>query len=148
MKSESSETFGLGAKAKILIELVLQLATDTTGEPQSVDRIAKKIGFHRTYIHRLSKPLRECGMIMSIQGKRGGYLLNADPKDIDLMFLIKSSGDGSVIFPCLADPQSCPGKGRIACSKLEVWRVLNDRLVDLFTSITIEDIMNENVRRD
>ncbi len=141
------QEFCFSQKTKILIESLLHLAEDTSGEPQTIDSLAKKIGFGNTYIRRLLKPLLNDGIVMPFRGVTGGYVLNVEPKSVTLLYLLSSTGDAGVLCNCRADGSGkCAARGKEpTCSRHDFWHAMTDFLHDVFGSITLQDIIDGEV---
>lgn len=147
VKQECRE-FHFSQKTKILLEFLSHLAEDVSGDPQTIDALARKIGYGKSYIHKLLKPLRDSGIVMPIRGSTGGYVLNAEPKNVTLLHLLASTGDAGVLYNCDGGGSGeCAARGEgYACSLHGFWHTLTDFLHNTFGSITLQDIIDGDVK--
>lgn len=90
MKLSTRSTYGMRA----LVELAL-----TAGHgPVSATLIAKRQGLSVAYLEQLLHRLKRQGMIRSVRGPRGGYLLAMEPQRItmaDVVHILDGNGAGN-----------------------------------------------------
>ena len=72
----------LSKKAEYALRAMLAMASDSSGEPVSVRRLAEEHGLPRKFLEAVMRELREAGLVRSIPGKQGGYLLEKPVGDI------------------------------------------------------------------
>ncbi|HIB53524.1 MAG TPA: transcriptional regulator, partial [Nitrospirales bacterium] len=75
MKISRLEEYGL--------RCVLQLAQHAETSMR-VEEIAKLEGLSKAYVAKIMSPLRRAGLVLSVRGVRGGYLLTRSPEAITL----------------------------------------------------------------
>ncbi|MBQ27813.1 MAG: transcriptional regulator [Nitrospiraceae bacterium] len=75
MKISRLEEYGL----RCMLQLVQHV-----GEPMRVEAIAKLEGLSKAYVAKIMSPLRRAGLVLSVRGVRGGYLLVRPPEMITL----------------------------------------------------------------
>ncbi|MHC4821993.1 MAG: RrF2 family transcriptional regulator, partial [Planctomycetota bacterium] len=61
------------------LRCLVQLARDRSGDPLSAREIAAREGLTVEYVTQLLVKLRHAGLVRSIRGSRGGFLLTGDP---------------------------------------------------------------------
>ncbi len=62
----------------------LAVIADRRGEPASSDWIAQSIGTNPVVVRRAMAPLRDAGLVTSVAGAAGGFLLAKPPETIGL----------------------------------------------------------------
>ncbi len=75
MKISRLEEYGL--------RCVVQLAHHA-GQSMQVEEIAQLEGLSKAYVAKIMSPLRRAGLVASIRGVRGGYILTRPPEAITL----------------------------------------------------------------
>lgn len=63
---------------------ILQLAMGGTDHPQTTGSIAEKEGLSREYVEKILFQLRKTGLVKSVRGIKGGYILTQNPNDISI----------------------------------------------------------------
>lgn len=59
------------------------------GAPQSVKCIAERQGIPEAYLEQLIAPLRKAGLVLSIRGAQGGYILAKEPAAISVGAILR-----------------------------------------------------------
>jgi Rrf2 family protein len=59
-----------------------ELLQHKTEQPMQIREISAKADIPQNYLEQLLSKLRHAGLVKSVRGSRGGYLLSCDPKDI------------------------------------------------------------------
>lgn len=84
MKITAQEEYGL--------RCLLQLARSPQGQVVSVKEIAAKEGLSGAYAEKLLRILSRAGLVHSLRGLKGGYMLNRPPAQIALGEVIRALG--------------------------------------------------------
>lgn len=84
MKITAQEEYGL--------RCLLQLARVTRGELVSVRDIAAREGLSNAYAEKLLRLLSKAGLVHSVRGIRGGYMLNRPASAITLGEVVRALG--------------------------------------------------------
>ncbi len=84
MKITSQEEYGL--------RCLLQLAQLPQGQIVSVKDIAVKEGLSHAYVEKLLRLLSRAGLVHSVRGMKGGYVLNRPPGQIALGEVVRALG--------------------------------------------------------
>ena len=96
----------ISTKGRYAIRLMLDLASDTSGKPVSLNDIASRQQISEKYLEQIISVLNKAGYVKSIRGPQGGYQLVKKPEEYTVgMILRTTEGD-------LA-PVSCVGSGAV-----------------------------------
>ena len=146
MKLSTRSTYGMRA----LVELALASGRG----PVSAARIAKRQELSVAYLEQLLHRLKKEGLVHSIRGPRGGYLLAKGASHITMADVVKvldgeragsghsSNGNGH--------GKRKPGRGagaeahrHAAWIAKAVWRCVHERLAQSLGGVTLEDLCEE-----
>lgn len=101
--------------------------------PTSLKSIAKNNDLSEHYLEQLIAPLRNAGLVRSIRGAYGGYILGKEPGQI-------TSGD---VIRVLEGPISpVEGIEDEEPVKRQLWIRIRDAVKDVLDNTTIEDLAN------
>ncbi|KMY50904.1 cysteine metabolism transcriptional regulator CymR [Peribacillus loiseleuriae] len=115
----------------IMIELAKQYGEGKS--PTSLKSIAQTHNLSEHYLEQLIAPLRNAGLVRSIRGAYGGYILTKEPKEI-------TSGD---IIRVLEGPITpVEGIEDEEPIKRQLWVRIRDAVKDVLDSTTLEDLSN------
>lgn len=84
MKITAQEEYGL--------RCLLQLARAPQGEVVSVKEIGMKEGLSSAYVEKLLRILSKAGLVHSMRGIKGGYVLNRPPAAVTLGEVVRALG--------------------------------------------------------
>src|SRR5690625_7937979 len=72
----------ISTKGRYGLTIMIELARKFGEGPTSLKSIAKDNDLSEHYLEQLAAPLRNAGLIKSIRGAYGGYILAREPKEI------------------------------------------------------------------
>ena len=84
MKITAQEEYGL--------RCLLQLAKGSEGQLVSVKEIARREGLSTAYVEKLLRHLARAGLVHSMRGIKGGYLLNRPAGSVTLGEVVRALG--------------------------------------------------------
>jgi Rrf2 family protein len=129
----------LSTKGRYGLRAMIQLAGAERDVPMLMSDIAEHQGFSRKYLHALLTTLKEAGLVRSVRGAKGGYLITKDPADIRVGDVFKALEGSAAVVDCLDNGDSCPRSD--GCTARGMWRELNDAIVDVLDRTTIADLV-------
>ena len=127
------------------LRCMLQLALAQTDDPVSVALVADNEGLSTEYAGKLLNLLRQAGLVRSIRGRNGGFVLVRAPREISLADVLR------VFSPDLFDVEYCNRYTgaedscvhTTSCALRPVWWTLSDMVTRTLESITLMDLMCE-----
>ena len=137
MKLSTKSTYGLRA--------MLNVAMESNGIAVPISDISKKEGISVQYLEQLLNKLRHEGLIESVRGPKGGYMLSKDPVDITVADIVKAL-EGDIRLSHCVSSAKVPGancKKTRSCVPKLVWLKLSNAISDCLESMTLEDLCGE-----
>lgn len=128
----------LSTKSRYGLRILVQIAVDTkNGQPVGGKEVARRQHISSAYMEQILIPLRNVGIVTSIRGRNGGYLLNRDPKDITLLDVLEIF-EGKLD---LVDSNTCAQcENLTVCPTRSVWQRLSAVLREESKAITVADL--------
>ena len=124
----------LTSKGRYAVTAMLDVALNSETGPVPLADISERQGISLSYLEQLFSRLRKNGLVSSVRGPGGGYLLGKDAGSIAVGEVI-SAVDESV------DATRCQGKGGCQggdkCLTHALWRDLSERLTGFLNNITL-----------
>lgn len=137
MKLSTRTTYGTRA--------LVELALAPPGCPLSVRRIAQRQDISSKYLEQIMIPLREAGIVESVRGPTGGYIL-ARPAEQIVLAEVYSLLEGSTApVDCLESDGSCPMHD--VCPSRETWGRIKEAIERVLHSKTLADLARVTRRR-
>ena len=140
MKITALEEYGL--------RCAIRLAMAPGGQPVTVSEIAEKEGLTVPYVGKLMSILRQTGLIESVRGRSGGYVLSRPAAQITVEEVLSSLGE-----PLFASNycDSHPGNLQVCshqsdCSIRSVWQVLGDVIQRVLRGTSLADLCLQEQR--
>jgi Rrf2 family protein len=129
----------LSTKGRYGVRLMLDLAIHHGDGPVLLRDIAKRQGISEKYLWNLIHPLKTLGLVNSIRGAHGGYVLAKDPSEINLKDILIAL-EGSLCFvDCVDKPSLC--KRSFSCIFRDVWCGVSNDFLQTLENITLEKMI-------
>src|SRR5699024_6199776 len=123
----------ISTKGRYGLTIMIELARKFGEGPTSLKVIAKDNDLSEHYLEQLAAPLRNAGLIRSIRGAYGGYVLAREPKDI-------TSGD---IIRVLEGPITpVEGMEDEEPAKQALWLRIRDAVKDVLDQTTLDELIH------
>lgn len=114
-----SRAVKLTVKSDYATRAVLELARSyESGQARRVDDLAKVAGVSANYLVQILIELKSRGIVKSLRGKEGGYLLDRAPSEISLGDVLRCIHGEVFDTPALGD-ENCPEELRRGWAKLQ-----------------------------
>lgn len=131
----------------LIIVISLARRARAGGGPVAARELAEAERLPADYIEQILLRLRRAGLVESVRGARGGYLLARNPTAISVRDVMTASEHQTFEVNCASHPvdaERCDPGG--ACSIRPVWHALQRRVDDLLAGISVADLMKEEAR--
>ena len=131
----------LSTKGRYGLKAMFELALTQKNGPVPLRQIAQRQNISEQYLEQIFSTIKKSGLIKSVRGAQGGYLLSKEPKDITVGdILIVLEGPVS-ISDCVVDEDICENSG-ICVTKI-VWERLKKGIEDVINSITLQNMIDD-----
>jgi Rrf2 family iron-sulfur cluster assembly transcriptional regulator len=123
---------------------VVNLAAAVGNEPISISYIAKKEQLSPEFLEQIFFRLKKAGVIRSVRGPKGGFVLNHKPSEISVKTILDAVGEPLFPAPC-ADhgTKACPQQE--GCLISPIWQDFYELMRKYLSAISLKDIV-ENKR--
>jgi len=125
----------ISTKGRYGLTIMIELAKKYGDGPVPLKTIAQANDLSEHYLEQIVSPLRNAGLVKSIRGAYGGYILAREPKEI-------TSGD---VIRVLEGPiQLVEGIEDEEPAKRELWIRIRNAIKDVLDHTTLEDLANHS----
>lgn len=119
---------------------MVDLALNSTTEQVSLNSIAERQKISVHYLEQVFSLLKKGGLVKSVKGSQGGYILAENPVKITVGVILRAL-EGDLLIT--DENETMPSPDSIEyCLTINVWNKLNDSINSLVDSITLEDLVN------
>ena len=129
----------LSTKGRYGSRAMLDLALRYGQGPIMVREIAGRQQLSEKYLEQILSELRKAGLVISFQGKKGGFKLARPPEDITLREVLEVLEGSFAPVRCVEDKAFC--KRSDACSMRDVWENLRTAQVNVLDEWNLEKLM-------
>ncbi len=137
----------ISTKGRYSVTALYELALHYGQGPVSLKSVAQSQGLSENYLEQLMLPLRRAGLVKSIRGAQGGYMLGKAPGDITITDIITTvEGPIAVVDCLLADAESAEQACHKACGCVTrgIWEKVCDSISEVLDSITLQTLLNSD----
>lgn len=136
----------LSTRSRYGVRMMLDLACNYGEKPVFLKDIATREKISEKYLSLIVIPLRSAGLIRSIRGARGGYILAREPENISLRDIVEAVDGETCLVNCVKDPGSCDRVA--ACPTRELWALLGDKINETLDSVSLAQLArNKKVQK-
>jgi len=121
---------------------MLDIALNCADGPVCLRDISKRQGITEKYLWHLINPLKSAGLIESIRGAHGGYILAKPLVAISIREIVRSLEGPLSLVDCVEKPGSC-SKAQ-SCVARELWKDVADKISQTLEAVTLKDIVERH----
>ena len=134
----------LSKKSRYGLRALIDLSVNSKSDQVSLNSIAERNSISPQYLEHVFAGLRRAGIVKSIKGPQGGYLLNHAPEDITVADILDAlEGNYRMEEEEVADNCKCKGIAD-SIQKLLIDEA-NSRMDELLTGLTLADLEKDYV---
>lgn len=123
----------ISTKGRYGLTIMIELARKYGGGPISLKSIAEDNDLSVHYLEQLAAPLRNSGLIKSIRGAYGGYVLTKEPSAIKAGDIIRVLEGPIVLVEGIEGEEP---------AKQALWVRVTEAVKEVLDTTTLEDLIN------
>jgi len=128
----------LSSKGRYAVMAMADMATADDGAVVPLAAISARQHISQAYLEQLFVKLRRAGLVDSMRGPGGGYLLARPAAEITLASVMHAVDEPVKMTRCATGESGCVADHR--CLTHDVWRSLGDHIVSFLDGVTLSDI--------
>ena len=135
----------LSTKGRYGLRALIDLAQFSEVEPVSIGSIAARQGISERYLEQLMALMKKAGLIKSIRGAGGGYVLAKDARDISVGDVLRALEGNLEPVECPAfqeNGEGCEASG--SCVTKYVWKKINESINQTVDEMKIDTLVSES----
>ncbi|KJV57237.1 rrf2 family protein [Orientia chuto str. Dubai] len=133
----------LTTKSKYAVMGVLDIASRESNKPIKLFEIAKRQNIALNYLEQLFNKLKNKGIVKSIKGPNGGYLLNCDIKTTTINDIVFAVEEKIKVTRCNNNNGCLALNAR--CTAHYLWEGLEQKIKNYFSEISLDDIISGKI---
>lgn len=132
----------LSTTARYSLRALSDLCAYSDNEPVSVSDIASRQNIPVNYLEQLFGKLRRGGILESVRGSQGGYMLARPECDISIADILQALGEPFIFGSCQTE-KGC--ENAVTCPTFNLWRKVKGSVDEILRTTTLEDIAGESI---
>ena len=132
----------ISTKGRYALAAVISMAQHyNNGEYITVISISDRLGISKIYLEQVFSMLKRGGLVTSVKGAQGGYLLSRTPGAISV-YDVLSAVEGS-LFEATEDTVASTAPEIEKAMRMAAFDTLDKSVKDTLTHVTLDDLMSE-----
>ncbi len=134
----------LSTKGRYGLRSMIELGMNEHTGPVATHLIAQKQNIPERYLEQLLIPLRRAGLVKSVRGSQGGYLLSKKASEISVGDIIRVLEGPIAPVDCVneVNPEECSRSE--SCVTRGIWSQVRDSVTKVLDSYTLEDLITQS----
>ncbi|GAA0228512.1 RrF2 family transcriptional regulator [Metaclostridioides mangenotii] len=134
----------LSTKGRYGLKAMFVLALEQDKGPIPLKLIANRQNISMQYLEQIFSALKKANLVKSVRGAQGGYLLAKNAKDITVGDVLNVLEGPVSISECMLDEDICENSN--TCVTKGVWEKIKKGIEDVTYSITLQDMIDDNLK--
>ncbi|MFZ1915178.1 MAG: Rrf2 family transcriptional regulator [Dehalococcoidales bacterium] len=136
----------LSTRGRYGIRAMLDLAQHYDKGLVLVKDVAARQQISERYLEHLFLSLKTAGLVRSIRGARGGFVLNSSPDRIRLIEIVRASEGTWSLVECVCDAGVCSRSTK--CGARDIWVELQSVMDEMLGSLTLQDLLERQQAKE
>ena len=129
----------ISTKGRYALRLMLDIALTGGEEPVSPRDVARRQEISDKYLEQIVTQLSRAGLVRSVRGAGGGYLLTKAPEEYTVGEILRVL-EGSLVPVSCAESKDCCGRAE-SCVTQEVWEQIAQAVSSVVDHITLGELV-------
>lgn len=133
----------ISTKGRYGLRAMVEMALHQDKGPITLNMIAERQDLSEGYLEQLMIPLKRAGLLRSVRGAQGGYILAKKPGEIKVGDVIRALEGPISPVACVSEeyPEDCLRFE--SCVTRIIWAEVRDKVAEVLDSYTLEDLLKE-----
>ncbi|MBI5103243.1 MAG: Rrf2 family transcriptional regulator [Nitrospirae bacterium] len=129
----------LSTKGQYGVRAMFEIARNCDAGPVSIKQIAERQDVSVAYLEQILNQLRKSGVIGSVKGPGGGYVLSRPPDDVSIGEILRVLEGPVAITSCLDPKEGCMRVD--GCVTHLLWKALGENIEAFLNKMTLRDLL-------
>ena len=136
----------LSTRGRYGTRLMVDLAQHYADGPIPLAAIATRQDLSAKYLEQLIILLKGAGLIRSVRGRRGGYMLARKPEEISVGEIVETLEGKLSVVDCVLEPELC--YRAIECPTRDIWVGMTEMIKKQLFSLSLGNILAKAISVD
>lgn len=135
----------LGTKARYAVMAMVDLAGRPQDKPVSLAELADSQEITVPYLEQLFAKLRQCGLVQSVRGPGGGYMLGKPAENIFISDIIEAVNETMQMTRCNKHEIGGCMSSKARCLTHDLWEGLEKNIHNYLHGISLADVRSKKM---
>ena len=135
----------LSTRGRYAVMAMVDLATQAKEKPTKLAAIAGRQAIPLAYLEQIFARLRRRGLVASVRGPGGGYLLKRPAAEVRISDIILAAEEPIKMTRCAGEASGCTTP-KIKCLTHDLWEGLGNQIFLYLQSVSLEDVCDRRLR--
>ncbi|HHW13445.1 MAG TPA: Rrf2 family transcriptional regulator [Firmicutes bacterium] len=137
----------LSTRGRYGLKAMIDLAVHAGEGPVPLKAVAERQRISEHYLEQLMGSLRKAGLVVSVRGAQGGYVLGREAERITAGDIIRALEGPIAPVECVDESGATPCDRVEQCVTYTVWRKLRDAMVEVLDGLNLAELAEDARRR-
>ena len=129
----------ISSKGRYALRLMIYIAALGDAEGKiALREVADREHISLKYLEQLVRPLMKAGLLKSVRGKGGGYMLDKSAEDITAGDILRAAEGTTAPVACYGIDDSCARSN--LCSTVKFWKGLDEVIENYVDGVTLAEL--------
>lgn len=129
----------ISTRGRYALRMMVDLADHEEHKaPVALGDLAERQQISRRYLEQLATGLRNASLVVTAQGRGGGYTLKRAAEEISAAEILRAAIGPTNVVPCVAAPELCPQAE--SCPSRKMWVRINDTIDAILNDVSLADL--------
>ena len=133
----------LSTRGQYGVRAMYEIARGYPVQPVTIKEIAENQDVSVAYLEQILNKLRKAGLIKSVKGPGGGYLLSTGPEKISIASIVSELEGPVAITSCLNPDEGCVRVDN--CVTHLLWEALGEQIEAFLKTITLKNLVSGDI---
>lgn len=129
----------LSTKGQYGVRAMFEIAKGYPEKPVTIKEISEKQDVSVSYLEQILNKLRRAGLIKSVKGPGGGYLLSREPDAVTIAEILNELEGPVALTSCLEPDGRCVRVDN--CVTHLLWKALGQQIEAFLNTITLKNLI-------
>ncbi len=136
----------LSTKGRYGLKAMFDLALNYGEGPIALNNIAERQSISVHYLEQLIATLRKAGLVRSVRGAQGGYMLGDRPENITVGDIIRVLEGPIAPSDCVIQDEDSECSKADSCVTRTIWERIKVSIEDVVDSITLKNMVEDYIK--
>ena len=131
----------ISTKGRYALRLMLEVALHSNGAAVPLRDVAQRQEISDKYLEQIVTQLSRAGLVRSVRGAGGGYLLTREPSEYTVGEILRTLEGNLAPVSCADSDDVCRCSRAEQCVTVEIWRDIQAAVSSVVDHLTLADLV-------